>query len=230
MEKLDLNSIIKVALPLDQYVQKEYKKRQIVLHHSAGWDDAKGMFRYWQSTKERVGTCVGITDNGKIYQGFSFDHYAWHVNIGSDGNRLPPVFAGYKKADNSLAIEQHSIGVEICNWGGLTRNPDGRFHTWASTPEKPMVVHESKVIEYPLGFRGYYFFERYTDQEIESLRKLLYYWCDHYSIDKSYQPKMWDICEGAISGQQGIWTHASYRTDKSDCHPQPELIQMLKSL
>lgn len=235
MEVLDLkNRIINVIFPKDQYVEKEYKKKQIVLHHSAGWDNAQGMFDYWSSNKERVATCVGIDDIGKIYQGFSSKYYAWHVNVGPHGNKLPAIFSKYKTANNSLAIEQHSIGVEICNWGGLTLI-DGRFHAYASSAVtgssgKFIIVPKEKVIENPIGFRGYYFFERYTDQEIESLRKLLYYWCDLYNIDKSYNPGMWDICEDALSGKQGIWTHASYRTDKSDCHPQPELIQMLQSL
>ena len=41
---------------------------------------------------------------------------------------------------------------------------------------------------------------------------------------------MWDISDKALAGEAGVWTHVSFRTDKSDCHPQPELIQMLKSL
>jgi N-acetyl-anhydromuramyl-L-alanine amidase AmpD len=230
MNRLIPEDIIKVEFPPDQYVQKEYKKKQIVLHHSAGWDNAAGMFDYWRSNTERVGTCVGIDDLGRIFQGFSSRYYAWHVNIGSGGNKLPAIFAKYKTAGNSLAIEQQSIGIEICNWGGLTLGEDGGFHTYVSKPTKPIRVPENKVIEYPNGFRGFHYFERYTDKEIESLGKLLYYWCDNYNIDKSYHPEMWDVSEGAISGQQGIWTHASYRTDKSDCHPQPELIQMLQSL
>ena len=32
----------------------------------------------------------------------------------------------------------------------------------------------------------------------------------------------------AKSGTPGVWSHTSFRPDKSDVHPQPELIQMLK--
>jgi len=42
--------------------------------------------------------------------------------------------------------------------------------------------------------------------------------------------ELFDICEGAIMGKPGIYTHNSYRTDKSDIHPQPEMIQMLNTL
>jgi hypothetical protein len=34
----------------------------------------------------------------------------------------------------------------------------------------------------------------------------------------------------ALSGTPGVWTHVSYRADKSDCHPQIELINALKEL
>jgi len=45
-----------------------------------------------------------------------------------------------------------------------------------------------------------------------------------------YNGNMWDVNEDALNGEPGVWTHVSYRSDKSDCHPQPELIDVLKSL
>jgi hypothetical protein len=41
---------------------------------------------------------------------------------------------------------------------------------------------------------------------------------------------MWDVSKNALSGKPGIYTHVSYRKDKSDCVPQPELITALQSL
>ena len=64
----------------------------------------------------------------------------------------------------------------------------------------------------------------------ESVRQLLVFFGKKYSIPLSYNENMWDIAVEALSGEKGVWTHASYRSDKSDCHPQPELIEMLKSL
>lgn len=34
----------------------------------------------------------------------------------------------------------------------------------------------------------------------------------------------------ALAGKPGVWTHVNFRKDKSDCHPQPQLIEMLISL
>jgi hypothetical protein len=41
---------------------------------------------------------------------------------------------------------------------------------------------------------------------------------------------IFDINMDALGGIPGIFTHTSYRTDKSDCHPQKELVDMLCNL
>jgi hypothetical protein len=41
---------------------------------------------------------------------------------------------------------------------------------------------------------------------------------------------MFEFSSDAIDGKPGVWTHVSFRKDKSDCHPQPELIDMLKTI
>jgi len=83
---------------------------------------------------------------------------------------------------------------------------------------------------YKNGFRGFYGFEKYTDAQIEAVRELLVYWNERYKIPLDYNEDMWALSNKAIAGQTGVWSHVSYRKDKSDCHPQPELIEMLKSL
>lgn len=39
-----------------------------------------------------------------------------------------------------------------------------------------------------------------------------------------------NISKNAMNGVKGVWTHTSYRADKSDCHPQKQLIEMLRGL
>jgi hypothetical protein len=58
----------------------------------------------------------------------------------------------------------------------------------------------------------------------------LAYWNEKFGIPLDYNADMWDVTNNALDGKPGIWTHNSYRTDKSDCHPQPELIKMLQTL
>jgi len=42
--------------------------------------------------------------------------------------------------------------------------------------------------------------------------------------------KKWLAEPVAYSQAKGIWTHVSYVPDKSDCQPQPELVNLLKTL
>ena len=98
-----------------------------------------------------------------------------------------------------------------------------------------MIVHINikpiaNVQEYSDGFKDYYGYEKYTDAQIESVRQLLVYWNEKYGIPLEYHEDMFDLSQNALNGDAGVWSHVSYRADKSDCHPQKELIDMLKSL
>ena len=41
---------------------------------------------------------------------------------------------------------------------------------------------------------------------------------------------MFNISNEALNSEPGIYSHVSYRTDKSDCYPDNNLIKMLNSL
>ncbi|WP_157969171.1 hypothetical protein [Chryseobacterium piscium] len=53
---------------------------------------------------------------------------------------------------------------------------------------------------------------------------------EKHKIPLTYQEEMWVVNRKALAGTHGVWLHTSVSRDKSDCHPQPELIAMLKSL
>ena len=49
------------------YHKSIHQKNQIIWHHSAGWDNARGMFQSWQNdNKEHVATAIGINDKGEV--------------------------------------------------------------------------------------------------------------------------------------------------------------------
>ena len=79
--------------------------------------------------------------------------------------------------------------------------------------------------------KGYKYYHRYTDAQIESVKNLLLYWRDTYGINLTYnETDMWSVSKRALSGDNGVYTHNSYRKDKTDIHPCPRMIAMLKSL
>ncbi|MBC7486107.1 MAG: N-acetylmuramoyl-L-alanine amidase [Cytophagaceae bacterium] len=200
-----------LPFPEDQYYKQAFDKKQIVLHHTASGRGSDGDYKHWLSNKERVSTSQIINQDGTCAQ--LFNSKWWGHHIGSTHA-------------NNLILNKESIAIEIDSWGGLTYDTKTReFKTYTGK-----VVPQNTVIEYDQSFRGYRFFERYTEAQIESVRKLLVYWSTQYKIPLTYNDGMWEVSQDALNKKPGIWTHVSYRKDKSDCHPQPELIAMLKRL
>lgn len=218
--KLNLGDIIQVEFPDDQYFREETKKTQVVLHHTVSGQSVEGDIAWWRSTADRVGTAIIIGWDGKIYQTFSSIYWGHHLGV---------------KANNNKALNMGSIGVEIDSWGGLIKYKGFWYPAkWDEKLKKNVantsVVAIKNVQEYKEGYRGYYGFEKYTNAQIESLRKLLVFWNEKYNIPLDYNSDMFDVSQDALSGKAGIWSHTSFRSDKSDVTPQPELIEMLKNL
>jgi N-acetyl-anhydromuramyl-L-alanine amidase AmpD len=218
--KLDLNEIISVDFPENQYMKEQTDKKQIVIHHTVSGQGVDGDISWWRQTADRVGTAIIVGWDGKIYQCFSTKYWAHHLGI---------------TAVNNKVLNMASIGIEIDAWGGLVRTNRLWYPAkWdavlkqnvANTSVKP--ITNVQVYEQP--FKGFYGFEKYSDAQIEAVRKLLVFWNEKFNIPLDYNEDMWALSSKALSGQAGVWTHVSFREDKSDCHPQPELIQMLKSL
>lgn len=219
-ETLNLKDIIQVEFPDNQYYKEQTKKNQIVLHHTVSGRGVNGDIAWWLSTADRIATAIIVDWEGKIYQCFSSKYWAHHLGIKSSVNKL---------------LNQGSIGIEIDSWGGLVEHNNKWYPAkWDEKLKKNVPNLNVKPIEnvviYPKGYRGYFGYERYTDAQIEAVRKLLVYWGNIYKIDLKYNEDMWDLSSNALAGKSGIWAHTSFRKDKSDPHPQKELIDMLKSL
>lgn len=229
--RLDLSRITMDRLNSKEYFREEYPKKQIYIHHTVSHPSPKNDVNTWRRLPYRIGTCLLIAGkpypkedyyvDGAIYQCFSSRHWAYHLGSHARGNRIP---IQYKNRTNTRKLEKGSIAIEICNAGWLTWE-HGKFYSSFRT-----VVPEEEVIEYVDKYRGQKFYHKYTDAQIETLRQVLVFLCEKYNIPKDYQADMWDISENALSGQPGIFTHTSVRSDKTDCHPQPELVQMLMNL
>ncbi len=195
--------------PESQYYKEEFKKELIVLHHTASGSGAEGDINHWASNIEHVATSHILNRDGSVCQLYNSKYWAHHIGCTHPNNRK---------------LNQISIGLEIDSWGILTWR-DGKFYTYTDK-----VIPEANVIEYDKSFRGGRFFERYTPEQIESTRLLLLHWGKTYGIPLDNNEDMWDLSNRAFSCTPGIWGHTSFRKDKSDIHPQPEMIEMLKGL
>ena len=223
-KKLDLKKIVQADFPEHQYYPQEQKKNQIVLHHTASGRGVSGDIAWWKSDAIHVATCVLIAHDGTIVQCFSSKFWAHHLGVKSAFLKSKGFSDYYNR---NILLNQKSVAIEVDNWGGLTQatKTDGAWYSYTGK-----IIADKDVVIYDTPFRGYKGFERYTDAQIESVRQLLVFWRDRYDISLAYNDDMWDISQRALSGENGVWTHCSFRPDKSDIHPQKEMIEMLKSL
>lgn len=225
MGKLDTSKIKQAPLKASEYFADEVTKTQIYLHHTAGNSSGINVASDWNNDKRgRIATPFVISGmgaknslDGEIVQCFSSKHWAYHLGVKQD------VFRAYKVPWKN--IDQLSIGIEICNWGGLDLE-NGKFVNYVDK-----VIPKDQVTELAEPFKGYKYYHKYSDAQIESVRQLLVYLGETYKIDLSFNyDQLFKVNTKALKGDNGLYTHNSVRKDKNDVYPCPRLIEMLKSL
>jgi len=214
--ELDITKIVQKRLSNDQYIQEEHPKKQIYLHHTAGGGNPIAVAKHFEEQEGKVATAFVIGEKGTIVQLFSSKHWAYHLGL------KPDIFAEMGVTYRSL--DKISIGIEICNYGPLKKQ-NGYFINYVGGR-----VDRSQVTELNGKYKGHIWWQKYTDEQIESTRQLLVYLCDTYGISKDYFDSIFDIDKRALKGENGIFTHNSVRHDKSDIYPCPRMIEMLKNL
>lgn len=221
-------NLIRHNFPTTQYVRERTEKRQIVLHHTASGPGVDGDINWWMKTPERVATHFIVDREGQVHQLFDEEFWAWH--LGLQQKVFTQMGVPYKQLD------RQSIGIEIDSWGYLEPHTDGQFYPakWNGTRNVPNTA--AKPVKYFYEYctnqkwKGHRYYERYTTAQINAVRDLVRELCRRHDIPKTYNPDMWEVSKRALTGTPGIFAHCSYRTDKSDIHPQPEMLTMLKSL
>lgn len=224
-----LEKIKTVPFAPTNYIDEQVSKRQIYLHHTASSPNPYGVVKWWESTPERVATSFviggfqGVSPqwkDGDLIQIFNSSKWAWHLGMTASALK-----AGGKTAKTNKELNSQSIGIELCNWGYLVKTKDG-FKNYAGG-----LVPDWEVVELDKPYRGYTYYQKYTQQQLQNTFDLLRYLCGKWSIPTQFNgERIFDICPEAIQGVPGIWTHTSVRTDKFDCFPQKELITMLSAL
>ncbi len=229
---LDLSKVVLYPISSQtDYFREIQQKKQIFIHHSVSHPNPADVIENWRSKGPRIGACLCVAGkpysnaasykDGQIYSAFPSKYWAMHLNTHVSTNEIP---ARFKDRFHTRALEKSSIAIMLCNAGALSWE-NGKFYTAYRT-----TVPEDQVIEYIDKFRNHRFYHKYSENQIESLSKLLLYLCEVYSIPKTYQADMWDISDRALRGTPGIFSHVSVRSDISDVHPQPDLIEMLSAL
>jgi N-acetyl-anhydromuramyl-L-alanine amidase AmpD len=223
-----LDKITTVPFEEKNYVNETTTKNQIYIHHTASSANPYGVIEWWKQTPERVATAFVIGGrsksskwkDGEILQCFGSGKWGWHLGLTAQHLK-----AGGPNHKSSTDLNKLSIGIEICSWGQLTKTDKG-FKSYAGE-----IVPDDEVVEFSTPYKGFKYYHKYSDAQIQNTGELLTYLCDKWSIPKDFKGmQMFDIDARCLQGESGIWTHTSCRPDKFDCFPQPELIQMLQTL
>jgi hypothetical protein len=224
LKPINLEKVQTVAYPDNKIFKEIYEKKQIVLHHTVSGDGIEGDVKTWREGDYNIGVPIIIDRAGIPWQLFSSKYWAYHLAAGN------------------TYLDKHSIGIEIDNWGWVIPG-DGTDKQFGNPPKTVKTVigkyyayyGNSVTVPlqyYPEGFRGYHYYEKYTYEQLQTVGELLLYWNTRYNIPLDYNEDIWDVSQRALSGTPGVWSHVSYRPapQKFDCHPQPELIDLLKTL
>jgi peptidoglycan hydrolase-like protein with peptidoglycan-binding domain len=211
-------------LPANEYLKGPVKPEWLFLHHTAGWHDPYNTVKTWAGdTRGPIATEFVLGgpsikgDNnqfdGELVQCFPHLSYGWH--LGDNG---------------SLAMHVNSVGIEVCNFGYVKNGL-----TYAGTKVDP-----SQVVTLAQPFRGFKEWHRYSNKQIEVLKKWILWIAERDSIDvRAGLPALirqkgaaaFEFNEDAYYGRiKGLWTHTNTRKDKVDMFPQQELMDMLTSL
>ena len=217
-------TIEKHYLPKGEYKVGPTNKEYIFLHHTAGWHNPYNCIDQWGRDNRGAvatefvlgGPSVKGNDtkyDGVMVQAFPEGGYGWH--LGKNG---------------SQHMHTHSVGIEVCNFGYVVNGK-----TYAGTR-----VDDSQIVTLDKPFRGHKTWHRYSDAQIEELRKWILWIGERDSIDvrkglpewiKQRGADAFEFNEDAYYGRvKGLLTHTNTRKDKTDMFPQQELLDMLVEL
>jgi len=160
--------IKKQYLDNEEYYHDVVPKKTIYLHHTAGSHRPDWVVSSWERDKTKSGgvrhiatayviggksTRDGNTDfDGVIIECLPPKEWAHHLGI---------------RARNNVKLNQESIGIEICNYGPLTKKGNEYFNYVNGK------VPSSDVVDLGYEFKGYRYYHAYTPAQIEATKELV---------------------------------------------------------
>jgi N-acetylmuramoyl-L-alanine amidase len=170
------------------------KAQFLVIHYTATGpgSDVPGFFA---TSASQVSAHLVIRRNGTIIQCVPFDVVGWHAGqsewVDATGNK-------------HTGLNRNSIGIEIENWGALTKTGSD-WISWNGQPvDASRVIEERHKFGVPDG--GW---ETYTKAQIQSATAVSKLICAHYGIEEIVGHD--DIAPGRKSDPGPAWNMDSFR-------------------
>jgi len=187
----------------EYYYKKEYPKKKIVLHFTAGF--LKGDIEALTKHDQQISVAFVIGRNGNIYNLFQSSYWSYHLGKCDQG-------------DNSKDSQQ-SVGIEISNIGPLKLVENKLLSVYDDLYCELTENQFYQKISEP--FRGYQYFASFTNDQYNSLVILLQYLTAKYQIPAKFLPEnlRFETSKEAADFE-GIVSHLNFRkTGKWDIGP-----------
>ena len=153
-------------------------------------------------------------------------HILPHVMIGREGE-VWPVMATEEPTSwltGGETMDTERVHVALCNAGPLVRRGDA-FYT-----------HTGEAVRLPYEFcsqspyRGHRYYELLTPKQLLSAERLLNRLIKTLGIRYRYDAMLGDVCPRCLGGDEGVWLASGLMKQRTDPHPQTELIKMMQRL
>jgi N-acetyl-anhydromuramyl-L-alanine amidase AmpD len=191
------------------FYDEKTTKKKIVLHFTVG--HLRGDIGSLTSQdRGHVSTSFVLARDGSIYQLFS--SAAWSYHLGKDA-------IGGNGAQSKI-----SIGIEISNYGPLTKRGDNLETAYSTPPGKDIyctIQDTDQYIKLDTPYRGYRYFAAFTNEQYHNLILLLRYLTASYNIPRKFLPlpDRYEAKASASADFEGICSHVNFRSDKFDIGP-----------
>jgi hypothetical protein len=230
-----------------QYYDTETTKTQIVLHHTAGSRSAAAEITDWIKEQPHVLTHYFIDQSGLATYVYDQKYWAYHLGVG-----------GMTTAKRTLSVELVSIGFvdymrpnefrTYVDKNGKTQKRKvvtkpgwydnyGNEIAYANTGLPYRCVEIGGKVNFEVmkkGYKGHKRYQKYTKAQINSLEKVLRDMQINYpdipiKMDKDHWELMFPTTGNPnFENKKGVFTHNTWRTNKSDIYPDIDLLRMLQ--
>ena len=198
-----------LRLPAGEFIGNKETKTGICIHHTVG-GTAESTFNYWMTDNGRIGTAYIIARNGKIFEVFDPECWAFQFGLSSS--------AGWTN-DERYAFEGRFIGIELASEGGLIES-GGKLYCFGRISPKTL-KNRDEAFDYGSEYRGFRYFDKYEPAQIDSLIELMKELFGKYQIEKNVPEDKLQYYGKKIKDFKGVIGHTMVRLDKSD--PAPDL-------
>ena len=132
---------------------------------------------------------------------------------------IPP--KTYSKFLETAPLNKQTIIISLENLGWLKKNPlkDG-YINWIGN------IYNDKV--YERKWRGYFFWQPYTEKQMEVLPQLILNLCDEFNIPKTAIGH--NVKVDRVDKFSGIASYSNYSRERTDLNPSFDFEELLKNI